>query len=171
MSYEDVQKAFIAFWDMRKIVKEQQRQELEERTAPERAILKAAIEKHRSDSGDSIQAIAEFLDTKNRNFLYQIIKDQPLVESDPEKRRTARATKLTDHEAEVAPIRDSGMSYSIGMGTVPNSFVVTVEPGSLSYNIVRDENGDFDIPEDWFESSDPVVIEFFRDLVRAVENA
>ena len=65
MSYEDVQKAYIAFWDMRKIVKEQQRQELEERTAPERAILKAAIEKHRSDSGDSIQAIAEFLDTKN----------------------------------------------------------------------------------------------------------
>ena len=172
MGYEDVKWAYDQFWTQRRAIQERQRRELEQELAPERQELRDAIAKARAD-GLTVQDLADELGLKNRNFLYLVMNDQPLVELDPERRKIARSPSLSGKEPKKRKDKEATthLSYSI-KNTEAGIFevrVTSVEPfWDKHYTVSRVDGVIVDIPEDWYMDSENA--DFYRDLIKAVEN-
>lgn len=172
---DKLRKDYEEFWSKRRAIQLRQRQELEAELSPERQKLAGSMNTAKNNHNYSANDIANVLGLKNRNFIYLIWNDKPLVELDPAKRRNGRAPRLREDKVKpVEVVKSSELSYEIadlGFGTY--HVVVSGEGYSVPYLIDRNEHGEIvTIPEDWYRPSlPPEEREFYRDLIKAVENA
>jgi hypothetical protein len=160
---DNLTSAYDAFWQKRQAIRERQREELEKELAPERHKLAEAIWAQRKE-GASVGDVANKLGLKNRNFVYNIINDSPLVDL---------AKSVREKPPVAAPV--SGLHYEI-LSEADNSFLVTVTDAtkgiSTPYAVQRNEHGELvSIPDDWYvPKMDAETKKFYQGLIKAIEN-
>lgn len=168
-----IREAYEKFWKRRDEIKRRQRQELEDATAQERRDLAAVMwSARRSPEKYSVKEIADLLGITNRNFLYSVLNDKPLIDPDPAKKPVGRPSS-----AEKPKQADTEKSAPFHLRADVSGRDVAVHnltDGSIErWTLELDEAGRIvEIPEGWYaDTLTPDEVQFYKDLIARVEDA
>jgi len=176
---DNLRDAYDAFWRKRDEVKKRQRRELEEQTAGERQALARAIwDARRAPSKYTVRDIADLLGLTNRNFIYTVLRDEPLNDPDAATNAVGRPSAAQRQQAKADKEKSTPFHLSHSEVQREDDMVyVSVSDARTSavheYNIYVDGDGRIvEIPEAWYSDElDPAEVQFYKDLIQTIESA